>query len=389
MKYTILTTYLLLFLIISCKNEQKKEENVSSFGIVKINYDIKKTRIINLEDITLPEFRVIPLETKDECLISEIDKIKIFRDTLYILDGKAGSILVFDNEGKYISKIHKPGKGPGEYVEITAMAVNEKYIIVADNFSKKQLLYSHTGDFISEKFVLKEIWFHDMSFLGKNMIYMNDWSNSGQGRYRLFCMPLTGGTEMIRKCLPFDKQPLALGINGPVFSKHDHKISLIFSGCDTVFQLTGDLKVSPLYYIDFHGERARYDPEHPEDIFLKNKPEAVSNIESINESDEYLFLRISRVQADDRLIILNKRTHEYVISKALLVHSGLGLQSDVKLIENNYLIDVYEPSVIKTLYRSALENMSLKDDRFKNELLSKTRDLTEQANPVIVMIRVK
>ena len=86
-------------------------------------------------------FRVIPLATNDECLISNIDRLEIVDGKFYIMDHMSQSVYVFNPDGSYAGKIHKHGRGPGEYTNLSFMTVTDRSIIVIDHFVGKQIFY--------------------------------------------------------------------------------------------------------------------------------------------------------------------------------------------------------------------------------------------------------
>lgn len=49
-------------------------------------------------------FRVIPLATNDECLISNIDRLEIVDGKFYIMDHMSQSVYVFNPDGSYAGK---------------------------------------------------------------------------------------------------------------------------------------------------------------------------------------------------------------------------------------------------------------------------------------------
>ena len=90
------------------------------------------------------------LNTRDSCILSEIEKIYIDNDTLLIQDKLNGGILTFDRKGKLISQINFFGEGPEEFITITAFCIDpEKNIIyIWDYPSQKIKKYTYQGDFI-------------------------------------------------------------------------------------------------------------------------------------------------------------------------------------------------------------------------------------------------
>jgi hypothetical protein len=94
----------------------------------------------------------VKLETCEDCLIGLIKSVVLCDSLFFIHETKTSSILVFDIYGKYQWKISKKGKGPGEYVKISQMMVNEKSkkVIIYDEFTKKMIFYSFDGKFDKE-----------------------------------------------------------------------------------------------------------------------------------------------------------------------------------------------------------------------------------------------
>lgn len=67
---------------------------------------------------------LIPLETSPEVLIAYISKMIIHGDRYYTLDKRQSIIHVFDQTGKFLFKIDKKGRGPGEYSFIEDININ-------------------------------------------------------------------------------------------------------------------------------------------------------------------------------------------------------------------------------------------------------------------------
>lgn len=100
-------------------------------------------------DWLFESYSITPLETTDDCLISEISKIKLYNDKYYILDGKK-AILVFDKNGMFLGKVSHVGRGHGEYIEISSFDVNTRNgnVSVYDVSSSKMLVYSSNDEFL-------------------------------------------------------------------------------------------------------------------------------------------------------------------------------------------------------------------------------------------------
>lgn len=117
--------FIFTFLTFSCKqnilkNEKKKYQNIRT---IEFNTNIPE-RYIYLSEFT-DKIEYVKLETNDSTLLKNIEKIRVVGNELFITDGE--SLFLFNRiTGKYIRKIGKNGKGPGEFVEIEDFVVFPK-----------------------------------------------------------------------------------------------------------------------------------------------------------------------------------------------------------------------------------------------------------------------
>lgn len=59
---------------------------------------------------------ITPLETTEASLLSYPELLKTCRDTLFVFDRSNSSLLLFAPDGKFIRRIGRIGRGPGEYL---------------------------------------------------------------------------------------------------------------------------------------------------------------------------------------------------------------------------------------------------------------------------------
>lgn len=67
--------------------------------------------------------RYVPLETNDSCLIADVYKIVSWENFYYVRDLQE-NLFLFAGDGKFIRKIGKQGKGPGEYTALADFMVD-------------------------------------------------------------------------------------------------------------------------------------------------------------------------------------------------------------------------------------------------------------------------
>ncbi len=99
------------FIVTSCVNDPKRQDNVRV-----ITVDITKQS--DISEFVSSFDGYVCLETNEDCLVDEIRKLKMVGDTIYIADDT--KITMFSRrDGSYLGKIHKQGRGPGEYITLT------------------------------------------------------------------------------------------------------------------------------------------------------------------------------------------------------------------------------------------------------------------------------
>ncbi|HTO16511.1 MAG TPA: 6-bladed beta-propeller [Edaphocola sp.] len=74
----------------------------------------------------------IKLETNNNEIISNITKVQLFNDKIFILDRDRNSIFVFDKNGSFIEKVQNIGRGPGEYLQLVDFEINNQGIFLLD-----------------------------------------------------------------------------------------------------------------------------------------------------------------------------------------------------------------------------------------------------------------
>ena len=127
--------YILFILsIISCSKDNDK-----NIILKEIKFDDIQ---VSLKDSI--EFKFIPLETTNECLIGIAEGIQVVDDRIFILEGKQKEkLFVFNLNGKFITSIGRKGQGAGGYNRIFSFDIDpeERSIIISDMYAEKLLFY--------------------------------------------------------------------------------------------------------------------------------------------------------------------------------------------------------------------------------------------------------
>ena len=146
MKIKHLSFFILLFLLGACTQTSVEKK---SYILINLAKNIDKTA----NNTTLNDFykieRVIPLHTSDSFLLSNVSFIEVDDDE-FIFNDRNAVYYVNKKSGKLRSMLNKKGKGPGEYIGIDGVTLdNQDNLLIYDINARKLLKYSPNGDFMS------------------------------------------------------------------------------------------------------------------------------------------------------------------------------------------------------------------------------------------------
>ena len=147
---------LCVFLICTCKG--KKVDDGTSLNTISFDFERDLSESADILDL-IDSIQVIKLETNEDYLISEISKILYDKEYIYILDDdlSAGALFKYTRSGKFVQKISRAGKGPGEYIRLGDFLLVNDQLILLDAGRGKVMFFSKNGEFIKE-FSLEETY---------------------------------------------------------------------------------------------------------------------------------------------------------------------------------------------------------------------------------------
>ncbi len=150
------------FIVTSCVNDPKRQDNVRV-----ITVDITKQS--DISEFVSSFDGYVCLETNEDCLVDEIRKLKMVGDTIYIADDT--KITMFSRrDGSYLGKIHKQGRGPGEYITLTNFDVFDSKLYVLSSIDEEIIEYSSCGDVL--RTIDTKEGFRDLLVMNENNIWL-------------------------------------------------------------------------------------------------------------------------------------------------------------------------------------------------------------------------
>ena len=181
-----LIIYLAFIYLCSCQeshNNGKREEY--------IHIGLKQRDKTSIYDI-FSKIEVIPLETRNESLLTRIEKIDLFENRIYVFDFKLSSIFIFDDSGCFLHKISNIGKGPEEYTNLSDFQINKnkKELIALSAVDNALFIYDLEGNFIKKKKLPKydKAAYKTMNILNNDTIAF--WTFDYSNRMKYYSMSL-------------------------------------------------------------------------------------------------------------------------------------------------------------------------------------------------------
>ena len=133
--------------------ETVPETEVDRSELITIDIPSSKDQFLEFDEL-IDSLYYVKLETNSKCLIGNIDKIISIKDRLIIIERfNRQSVLMFSDKGEFLTEISKSGKGPGEYISLSDVAVdkNKEEIVLFDGRGRKRLFFDLDGKFLREE----------------------------------------------------------------------------------------------------------------------------------------------------------------------------------------------------------------------------------------------
>jgi hypothetical protein len=144
-------------------------------NVIQINlYDAYQNAKVYPLSTVAESVEYLPLETTEDCLLGEyLANIFIGENDIIVFD--YAYAYRFTPEGKFLNKIGKKGRGPGEYNRPMRIAVDPNQQVVYFEDRGKIVKYGYNGDFLKEYTVAvttsKILQYSEDVFLVDKMMY--------------------------------------------------------------------------------------------------------------------------------------------------------------------------------------------------------------------------
>jgi len=146
---SLIAPLFLSFVIISgsCMRNKTGQTVREDSPLVTIEFEqiLNQDTVLKSSDIATT-IHYVPLESKPEALFSRVHDVQISKEYFFISDFK--QLYQFKRNGEFVRKIGRNGKGPGEYLYLVSLDINEELreIYIFCNVSRKVLIYDFEGN---------------------------------------------------------------------------------------------------------------------------------------------------------------------------------------------------------------------------------------------------
>jgi len=199
----------------------------------------------------------IPLETTKESFLDNIKQVWMNDSVILICCYRAG-LLMFQRDGKFLRKIGKDGRGPGEYGLIFNFDVIDDTIYISSSARRSLLRYKFDGTFCDEvKFKYAPVYFNN-TVDQKLACYFRE-----EGKVLVYNKSFyTPDTIVVEYGVTKGRYRYMFG--DPGFMTHFQKTpsALLFNSymSDTIWNITGNKK-EPAFILDMKDKLLPYDKQ--------------------------------------------------------------------------------------------------------------------------------
>lgn len=389
----------MLFLMVGCRSD--KEQITAD---TKISIELNKWKRIKLSEF-VDSIELIPLETRSNNLIGEVNKI-IYHDNKYYIHATTGyqngKLFVFNSVGDFLYSIDRRGQGPGEYYDLEIFCISNENEVKLMSY-RKITTTSIDGTFLYDTEVplgLREcLLLHDGNLIATSRETRLDDPN--------LLVSMSGKGEVLKTFFPIKD-------NYKTVNDTNQNLSSLFLYKDTVcvnnpyghyiYKLIDNSLVGKIE-INYMGKTI------PEDFFDKDDDVVKQDkklarlkdygcLRSFGIADDYIYLTSTDKEFNGYFSLYSKNTGKVVTAQAIeddLFFKGNLLKLKYKNLPHNmdgnemlwdldpfYLIEGYN-NYISTLSESEFYE-------FKNkypQLYKMCSNLKEDDNPVILRIKIK
>ena len=356
----------LLLLNCNSSNSDKDKSSASTIEILTVNLDEKQ----ELSDKNhLDSLKLIRLETNKECLIGSIDKIEIIEDRIYILDKfKSRSLFCFNLKGQFQFKIHRQGRGPGEFILPEEFTESKNQISINDNFRKLKINYDINGNYIDETEMIVSIRNVIQLDSGVALVKPDRSYLNSENDYNLLVTDTNLGRVLNRYIPGVTRGESVFSVN-KAFARHGDHYLFTYGFNDTIYTFVNN-SLKPLYVVDFGKNKiphklAKSEGDEIEEAFFNSGQNYIGWLNDISENDDYITCSYTSfsIKGENNFILYSKESNElYNFSQIYYYKDSFKIYPPLSVYNNKFVSIVardFENKSSSDLLPSGMDNPAI------------------------------
>lgn len=359
---------LLILLLYACNQNNTSVEEVAILPVAP-------EKLSSPEELfDFSDTKVITLETNKGNLLSDIRKVQIYDDKIFIQD-ESPILYVFDMDGYYLYKIDHLGQGPEEYIQLSDFDVFDSCVYICSKVEKKLKVYNLKGDYLIT-YNFDDDWYSNIQ-VQYPIVYL--YSDYGSQKFKSLTIYNLDKEQVVAEYMPIEENQ-SYSVRRPPFVKNDNGTTLLVRVFDdNIYQLTDNI-FEKKYQIDFKTE--------------DQLPKNIYEIDFVELSRKMIGKKVV-TRIDYPYIYKDKLYISYIydfyryMSKIDLID---GLSKTSLLYDENTFL-VYSPTPLGFIDGYLISSVTplniLKRDENFSSNKNKNGILSEDDNPVIFLQKLK
>jgi hypothetical protein len=353
---------------------------------------------INLDSSTVPFWtdlveivETVKLELTEKSIISGIYKVEFANNRFYVLDKqKANALFVYDRKGKFIQRIGRDGKGPGEHLRIWDFNINylNSQIELLDIDLRKIIAFDFNGKFKKE--IIIPIYASSLINID-NSTYGVYTANSPQEQKRNNYYLINNNSKIINTAFPYS--PKVDRINWSLyhnFYRIDNNICLNMPFNDTIYSVSKN-GFERRFIFDYG--KYKLPANQMEKVNYKNLVKYVQSTPYVFErlsfeTQGYVFARLS-MRKEFYSVLYSKKSKGYKLYNNRNLYDPLAYMEPIANMGEDKMICVGYPQKL-TEQKVRFRFLNKNTDKKTSGYLTKTiNSIGEEDNPVLFIAKIK
>lgn len=343
-------------------------------------------------DTIFSSYKLIPLETSEEFLIGNIDRIIKCPGCYCIQDRDNANVFIFEENGKFRCKLGNKGHARNEHLDAWSIAYDEKneQIVMLDLTGRRLLSYDLMGNLkkVASLFFL----YHDMAILGDDILCLTGSAyNSFSDIIDLSRLVLTDKMgKPIRRGFPITEMIRDRFTYGDDMTQYKDKAYFTDLLSDTIWEVSGK-EMAPILNMTVNGSQrfSKDEKENMTDHIFEMRHAKQPQTIQIHISSEYIALPVAIPRAGGLIALMlisrksNRQKFVGISTNHTRLDSYLPTTGPDGFADDSTLIYTFSPNFLQM----GASNTPIKDHLSKEErdILKK---LTPNDSPVLLLERL-